>query len=103
MYTGWAKSNRTNIFFDSGGIIGPFFFREIVTAHNYLEKLNKEITPAIESQTNLRKMFYMHDGAPFHYAQSVRDFLDRKFPNRWIGRRGPIDWPARSPDLTPTT
>ena len=21
--------------------------------------------------------------------------------NRWIGRRGPITWPARSPDLNP--
>ena len=24
-----------------------------------------------------------------------------KFPGRWIGRCGPFDWPARSPDLTP--
>jgi hypothetical protein len=46
------KYNRTNIFFDSGGIIGPFFFRDTVTAHNYLEKLSKEIVPAIEAQTN---------------------------------------------------
>lgn len=23
------------------------------------------------------------------------------FPNRWIGRKGEIKWPARSPDLTP--
>ena len=23
------------------------------------------------------------------------------FPNRWIGRQGPIEWPARSPELTP--
>lgn len=86
----------------SGGIIGPFFFRDTVTADSYLEKLNKEIVPAIEFQTNSNRMFYMHDGAPAHYAQVVRAFLDRKFPNRWIGRRGPIDWPARSPDLTPT-
>lgn len=86
----------------SGGIIGPFFFRDTVTADSYLEKLNKEIVPAIESQMNLRKIFYMHDGASAHYAKSVRDFLDDKFRNRWIGRRGPIEWPARSPDLTPT-
>ncbi len=44
----------------------------------------------------------MHDGASAHCAQSVRDFLDRKFPNRWIGRCGTIDWSARSSDLTPT-
>ncbi|PSN32148.1 hypothetical protein C0J52_23854, partial [Blattella germanica] len=23
------------------------------------------------------------------------------FPDRWIGRGGPIPWPARSPDLNP--
>ena len=27
--------------------------------------------------------------------------LDHHFPRRWLGRRGPIEWPARSPDLTP--
>ena len=28
-------------------------------------------------------------------------FLDATFPNRWIGRDGPIPWPPRSPDITP--
>lgn len=86
----------------SGVIIGPFFFRDTVTADSYLEKLNKEIVPAIDSQMNLTKIFYMHDGASAHYAKSARDFLDDKFHNQWIGRHGPIEWPARSPDLTPT-
>jgi len=27
--------------------------------------------------------------------------LDATFPNRWIGRDGPIPWPPRSPDVTP--
>ncbi|KAJ4428367.1 hypothetical protein ANN_24386 [Periplaneta americana] len=27
--------------------------------------------------------------------------LDRTFPDRWIGRGGPIAWPPRSPDLNP--
>ena len=26
--------------------------------------------------------------------------LNASFPNRWIGRGGPIEWPPRSPDLT---
>ena len=25
---------------------------------------------------------------------------DRQFPGRWIGRRRPVQWPPRSPDLT---
>jgi hypothetical protein len=86
----------------SKGVIGPFFFNDTVTANSYLEMLNKEIVPTIARRMNLKEIHYMHDGAPAHYAQSVRHFLDKTFPNRWMGRRGPIDWPARSPDLTPT-
>jgi hypothetical protein len=26
---------------------------------------------------------------------------NRKFPEKWIGRGGPITWPPHSPDLTP--
>ncbi|KAJ9574618.1 hypothetical protein L9F63_008245, partial [Diploptera punctata] len=42
----------------------------------------------------------MQDGAPPHYAIAVREILDDHLQNRWVGRRGPIEWPARSPDLT---
>lgn len=43
----------------------------------------------------------MNDGAPAHYASIVRDWLDENVPGRLIGGRGALDWPARSPDLTP--
>ncbi|KAJ4447126.1 hypothetical protein ANN_09127 [Periplaneta americana] len=32
---------------------------------------------------------------------TVRTWLDEQFPGHWLGRRGPVEWPARSPDLTP--
>lgn len=35
------------------------------------------------------------------YIQIFYAYLDKTFPNRWIERRGPIEWPTRSPDLTP--
>lgn len=44
-------------------------------------------------------MWYQHDGAPAHYSQEVRH-LNNEYPERWIGRAGPVQWPARSPDLT---
>ena len=47
-------------------------------------------------------MFFMQDGTAPHNARGVREWLERKFQERLIGRRGPIEWPARSPDLTPT-
>lgn len=37
-------------------------------------------------------MHYQHDLAP-----SIRQYLNGKFGNRWIGR----SWPSRSPDMTP--
>lgn len=31
----------------------------------------------------------------------MRAYLDSEFGDKWIGRGGPVNWPARSPDLTP--
>jgi hypothetical protein len=46
-------------------------------------------------------MFFQQDGAPPHWSLIVRASLNQHFSNRWIGRAGPISWPARSPDITP--
>ena len=35
------------------------------------------------------------------YSLEVSQCLDRKLPGRWMGRGGPTDRPAHSPDLTP--
>lgn len=81
----------------SDGLIGPYFFDGNVTAESYLEMLTNFLWP----QVMRRRMLFQQDGAPSHYALVVRNWLDEKFPDRWIGRRGPIEWPARSPDLSP--
>lgn len=31
----------------------------------------------------------------------MREFLNQRYPERWIRRLGPILWPPRSPDLNP--
>ena len=46
-------------------------------------------------------MIFMQDGAPPHYATAVRQFLNDELSGRWLGRRGPHEWPARSCDITP--
>ena len=43
----------------------------------------------------------MHVGAPSHFSRVAGQFLNQHFANKWIGRGGPIAWPARSPDLNP--
>jgi len=46
-------------------------------------------------------MCYQHDGVPPHFSQIVRQYLNHKFPNQWIGRGGAQNWPPQSPDLNP--
>jgi hypothetical protein len=45
-------------------------------------------------------LFQQEEASP-HFHNEVTEFLNRKFPEKWIGRGGPITWPPRSPDLTP--
>ncbi|EZA61385.1 hypothetical protein X777_12292 [Ooceraea biroi] len=46
-------------------------------------------------------MLFQHDGTPPHMSIQARRVLNASFERRWIGRGGPVSWPARSPDLTP--
>ena len=47
-----------------------------------------------------RNKFYDQDGTLPHYSSAARTLLDNHLSNRWIGWRGAIEWPARSPDLS---
>lgn len=86
----------------STGMVGPFFFPEgAVTGKSYLEFLRNQVFPVLRNHANINTLYFQQDGAPPHYHVEVRAWLDEHFPQRWIGRRGPIEWPARSPDLSP--
>ena len=82
----------------SEGICGPHFFDENVNAENYLLFLQQHVFPIAARD---RGIWFMQDGAPAHFARKVREQLDKSFKNRWIGRRGAIEWAPRSCDLTP--
>ena len=80
-------------------VIGPFFFAgQTVTQYSYLDMLEGFAYPQL---ANVQGVIFQQDGAPPHWALRVRRSLNEHFPNRWIGRDGPIPWPARSPDVTP--
>jgi hypothetical protein len=82
-------------------IIGPFYIDGNLTGEKYLTLLETKIIPALELENLGDDVFLQQDGAPAHYSCQVRNYLNEKFRNRWIGRGGPISWPARSPDLSP--
>ncbi|PSN32505.1 hypothetical protein C0J52_21944, partial [Blattella germanica] len=69
-------------------LIGPFFTEQTLYA-----------VPQIQDEGE--GVIFQQDGAPPHYANIVREFLDTTFPQRWIGRGGFKIWPPRSPDITP--
>jgi hypothetical protein len=85
----------------SEGIIGPFFFDGNVDGPSYLALLNDQFWPQMGRVVEEQDLWFMQDGAPAHWAKTVRAWLNEKFPRRWIGRGGEIPWPPRSPDLTP--
>jgi hypothetical protein len=84
----------------SGGRVGPFFFDGTVSAETYLNLLNEKVWPRISRRVRREELWFQQDGAPAHFARTVRDWLNRHFPNRWIGRQSEFVWPPRSPDLT---
>lgn len=87
-------------------VYGPFFFGEAtVTGTSYLDTLQLWLFPQL-TQDEPENFIFQQDGAPPHWHNEVRDWLNLTVPDRWIGRKGPNDracflWPPRSPDLTP--
>lgn len=89
-------------------ILGPFFINGNLNGQLYLQMLQESIFPAITTVIRENEhvfdediVHFQQDGAPAHFHRDVRDFLGHQLRGQWIGRRGLIEWPARSPDLTP--
>ena len=84
----------------SNRVIGPFFsYERTITADVSLDLLTEYVAPQlIDSQPTI---IFQQDGAPPHWGLRVRQFFNKTFSDRWIGRDGPISWPTRSPDITP--
>ena len=105
--THYQHEFRLNVW---AGIIGNFIIGSVVLPPrlhgvNYLEHLGKTLPEILEElPLQLRQvMWFMDDGAPPHFTLNVRNYLHQHYPNRWIGRGNdaPVNWPPRSPDLTP--
>ena len=83
-------------------LIGPHFLPNTLNGkyENFLREHVFELLEDVPLKIR-RGMRYQHDGCPAHFRITVREWLNMNFPDRWIGRGGPIPWPARCPDLTP--
>jgi len=84
---------------------GPYFFLQRLTGDIYAKRFARWTASTLTDvplQTRWQ-IYYQHDGAPPHFSQVVRQYLNHKFPNRWIGRGGAENCPPRSPDLNQIT
>lgn len=79
------------------GLVSFDISHETMNSDRYCNVLNDKVIPYFSRHP---EKLYQQDGAPPHYSINARAILDKQLAGRWIGRRGPIEWPARSPDLS---
>ena len=85
-------------------IYGPFIFAvKTVTGTNYLDMLQLFLEPQLQQDSILASVMYQQDGAPPHYANIVRDYLNDTFPKRRIGRAADRMWAPHPPSSLPVT
>ncbi|GBM71210.1 hypothetical protein AVEN_119933-1 [Araneus ventricosus] len=82
------------------GSLDQYFTRE---RQRSLELLQDVITDFLENVPlyQFRNVWFQHDGAPPHKISNVKQYLMETFQNQVIGYGGFVEWPPRSPDLTP--
>lgn len=83
----------------SKGIIALYILKLRVSE----EKSTKKCLTSFHFQ-NLRlppERMFQQDGAPAHLLIFVYQYLVQMLGSRWIGKGGPVLWPAKFPDLTP--
>ncbi|XP_014772804.1 uncharacterized protein LOC106871051 [Octopus bimaculoides] len=67
----------------------------------YLQMPENYVWSTLTGCGNIADQIFVQDSAPHYFSLTVRAWLDKHFPGRWMGRRGPHERPPRSPDLTP--
>lgn len=83
-------------------LIGPFFIEGNLNAAIYKDMMRNEIVLAIRAvvDEDFESIWFQQDGAAPHYGRNIRTYLNELFAERWIGKKSPIEWPARSLHLT---
>jgi hypothetical protein len=82
-------------------VYGPIFFMEkTITRTVYLDMLQQFLIPQLDKGNQEGRIHFKQDGASPHYHEEVREYLNTRFPGRWIGPAARKVWPLRSPDLT---
>ena len=73
-------------------LIGPFILEGRLTGETCLRFLQEELLQLLEyvPLDKRSRMYFQHDGASPHSSRGVTNFLNYRFPGRWIGRSPPL-------------
>jgi hypothetical protein len=83
-------------------VYDPFYFMETtITGIVYLDMLQQFLIPQLDEDNQEERIHFQQAGAPPHYFEEVREYLNTRFPGRWVGREAPIARPPHFPDFTP--
>ncbi|GBO39420.1 hypothetical protein AVEN_68201-1 [Araneus ventricosus] len=70
----------------------------------YVNEILNAVIPKFMDElplTVLPHVWFQQDRSPAHHTRVVKQWLNNEFPEKWIGLHGPVEFPPRSPDLTP--
>ena len=92
----------------NGKIIGPHFFNRNVNGRTYRDMLERVAFPAVAhiyyhrfQNGVFNDVWWFQYGAPPHGSLQVRQTLRQRFEDRVVALHHNVEWPPRSPDLTP--
>ncbi|KAL6417052.1 hypothetical protein ACFW04_013025 [Cataglyphis niger] len=99
----WSEENPRVTRLRNFQTLGPVILPDVLTGRTYVDFLTENLPDFLEDVPlfERNKIVFQQDGAGPHNARIVTNYLNEHFPGRWMGRYGPIRWPARSPDLNP--
>ena len=85
-----------------------YFFARNMNGLMYIEMLNENVLPELLNSSNnqfvngsFQRLWWAKDGEPPHRTVQVSEFLTEFVQRRIIALNYPIEWPPRSPDITP--
>lgn len=90
------------------GLIGPYLFENsrghavTVNTDRYVEMLQEFLRPTLAGLQEYNSLtWFQQDGATCHTSNASMQVVQAMFPGKVISKRGNIEWPPRSPDLSP--
>uniref|UniRef100_A0A8D9B3Q2 Transposase n=1 Tax=Cacopsylla melanoneura TaxID=428564 RepID=A0A8D9B3Q2_9HEMI len=87
-------------------VIGPYFFEEdgrtvTVNGQRYRRMLREFLVPELRSRGLSRcRLYFQQDRATCHTSNESIAEVKRLFPGKVISKRGDVNWPPCSPDLS---